>query len=126
MLQQLEDLHLLYLDLSVYDIEELALSTGCSTPCKLSEYSFPTRPIVSEGTMLGEGVTFNFILARTTVLKKTELLIQSWKSFVAEIGGTLGLFVGFSFMMFWDMGEFTLSLLISNSSSNQNVFNNSN
>ena len=113
--QQLEDLHLLYYDLSCYDIEDLSQVTGCSPPCSFAEYSFPTTPVSSEdednffGT---DGVSFNFILARTRVLKKTELLIQSWASFVAEIGGTLGLFVGFSFMMFWDLGEFTLNVLL--------------
>ena len=29
-------------------------------------------------------------------------------SFIAEFGGALGMFLGFSFYMFWDLGEFAL------------------
>ena len=33
---------------------------------------------------------------------ESEKLDYPWTSLVAEIGGTLGLFVGFSFIMVWD------------------------
>ena len=33
---------------------------------------------------------------------KTEDLIYPWQSLVAEFGGALGLFLGFSFMTIWD------------------------
>ena len=29
-------------------------------------------------------------------------------SFIAEFGGALGMFLGFSFYMFWDLGEFAV------------------
>ena len=44
----------------------------------------------------------------TTVLR--EYLIYDWDSLVADFGGTLGLFVGFSFVMLWDLVEFFLTL----------------
>ena len=37
---------------------------------------------------------------------ETEELIYPWQSLVAEFGGALGLFLGFSFMTIWDsIGE---------------------
>ena len=38
-------------------------------------------------------------------------LLYSLNSFVAEIGGILGLFLGFSFMVLWD-NMFTLGVLL--------------
>ena len=34
--------------------------------------------------------------------KRTEEYVYDFFSFVAELGGALGLFLGFSFFMFWD------------------------
>ena len=31
-----------------------------------------------------------------------QVLIYEWSSLIAEFGGTLGLFLGFSFMTLWD------------------------
>ena len=33
-------------------------------------------------------------------------------SFIAEFGGALGMFLGFSFYMLWDLGEFALKKCI--------------
>ena len=35
-------------------------------------------------------------------LVETEELLYGLSSFIAEVGGTLGLFLGFSFMAVWD------------------------
>ena len=51
------------------------------------------------------------IPASKTVTKKTEALLYPVTSFVSEFGGALGLFVGFSFWMIWDLIEVTFKLL---------------
>ena len=38
-----------------------------------------------------------------TVVEKTEKLEYDWLTLVANIGGALGLFLGFSFFMLWDL-----------------------
>ena len=35
-------------------------------------------------------------------LTETEILVYTWTSLVAEFGGTLGLFLGFSALTVWD------------------------
>ena len=42
-----------------------------------------------------------------TVLK--EQYVYPMDSFIAEVGGALGLFLGFSFMMVWDLIQFVLA-----------------
>ena len=48
--------------------------------------------------------TFGYALWNMSpyVLVETESLLYSIESLVAEFGGTLGLFLGFSFMALWD------------------------
>ena len=61
--------------------------------------------------------TDDFFLGLWSVSKKTfiekEVLIYPLTSLVAEFGGTLGLFLGFSFMTLWDGFEFMGSFLAS-------------
>ena len=45
------------------------------------------------------------------VLVETEELLYGLSSFIAEVGGILGLFLGFSFMTIWDGIEEILPFL---------------
>ena len=40
--------------------------------------------------------------------KRTEIEMYPLSSFVSDVGGALGLFVGFSFISFWDVIEFVV------------------
>ena len=44
---------------------------------------------------------------------ETEELIYPWQSFLAEFGGALGLFLGFSFMTIWDSLHSLVGLTVS-------------
>ena len=48
---------------------------------------------------------FEMKLSRSVMSVKTETLMFPVRSLVADIGGTLGLFLGFSFVMIWDLIE---------------------
>ena len=42
-------------------------------------------------------------MASKTVTRKKEVWIYPIESLISEFGGALGLFLGFSFLMIWDM-----------------------
>ena len=50
--------------------------------------------------------------------KRKEVEVYPLESFISEFGGALGLFVGFSFMMIWDIFELSLTFLIAKFQSN--------
>ena len=43
-----------------------------------------------------------FVFANGKVLVEKEELAYPIKALVADVGGVLGLFIGFNFLMFWD------------------------
>ena len=47
-------------------------------------------------------MSLEFILSSTDIVSRSEEKIYPFASFVAEFGGALGLFLGFSFIMVWD------------------------
>ena len=48
-------------------------------------------------------------LSESKVEKRTEKVIYPIESFISEFGGAMGLFLGFSFMMIWDVIVFSIS-----------------
>ena len=74
--------------------------TGCLFPCTYNQYRLM-------GTDLKDFDVFGMILVygslRTTVLR--EYYVYPIESLVSDFGGSLGLFVGFSFVMLWDVVE---------------------
>ena len=47
----------------------------------------------------------------TSVKKQKETLVYPTMSFVSELGGSLGLFIGFSFLTIWDYFDTILHFL---------------
>ena len=90
----------LFEKLRAADLEEIALLTGCLKPCQYRKYHF-----VKGKERVGlkfEDFAFSLwaVSKKTTI--KTEQLIYPITSLVADFGGTLGLFLGFSFITLWD------------------------
>ena len=83
------------------DLEEITKVTGCMKPCQYRKYQFVG---VEEAGASPKSEFFAFsvwaVSKKTTV--RTEQLIYPLSSLVAEFGGTLGLFLGFSFINLWD------------------------
>ena len=75
--------------------------TGCGKPCNYLEYKFHRGRIPSSFDS-GDHFVFSLLAqTRYTSVEKEELLYPS-STMVAEVGGTLGLFLGVSFMTLWD------------------------
>ena len=74
--------------------------TGCMKPCKYRKYK-----------LLGDKKEASYVTTKALISLwavsndtwvEAEVLIYPVASLVAEFGGTLGLFLGFSFMAVWD------------------------
>jgi hypothetical protein len=77
---------------------EIVKYTECLLPCHYTEYKVAKEPLKLKELKFG----LNIIQSSTDILSRTEELIYDTQSFVAEFGGALGLFLGFSFIMIWD------------------------
>ena len=67
-------------------------------------YWFPPYPCLKETRKLA-------IRFSSSVLQRTEQMLYPAPSFIAEFGGALGLFLGFSFMMALDAAETIINFL---------------
>ena len=77
--------------------------TGCVKPCHFREYRMVDVPDVSMNMANSTFKSyFGLLFVSTETIFEEEILVYPWTSLVAEFGGTLGLFLGFSFMMLWD------------------------
>ena len=73
--------------------------TGCQIPCQYREYQLLTGEL--KGLFSGFGIVM--IYPSTDVKLEEEEYIYPFLSFVFECGGALGMFLGFSFNMLWDV-----------------------
>ena len=91
----------------VMDLSELTERTGCLPPCHYTSYTLPQTPTVHNYTRQHHQHTtaVSFIPGRKKITKKTEVRMYPLESLVAEFGGGLGLFLGFSFMNVWELLE---------------------
>ena len=108
--QQLRTYQNISVTLGLLDIEDIVTETGCKVPCRYTEYSLPTSSV--DTYILDNETTFGILMASKKVEKRTQIMMYPFPSFVSESGGALGLFVGFSFNMLWDLGEVCFHLLL--------------
>ena len=76
----------------------LASSTGCQFPCKYKKFDIVDAQIKDQP---GDFLFTRF--ASDDIEIETEVYVYDWISFIAECGGAMGLFVGFSFLMLFDV-----------------------
>ena len=88
------------MNLESLDIEHILEKTKCKKPCFYKKYKLigdkQTSSFTSDYFFLG------LWSASNNTFVETEVLIYPWTSLVAEFGGTLGLFLGFSFVTLWN------------------------
>ena len=89
------------------DMSTIMKLTGCLSPCAYKEYSFVnTNP--KEYTLVNtikspeNSLAFCLWSVSQNTLVEEESLVYSFESWLAEFGGSLGLFLGFSFMTIWN------------------------
>ena len=94
----------LYIELANAPLTQVVKITNCDQPCNFKEYNF-VNTIPKDFTHV-EYPEDQMVICLWAVSKYTqseeEVLVYPFQSFVAEFGGSLGLFLGFSFMTIWD------------------------
>ena len=75
--------------------------TGCIKPCRYKKYTFSGERS-STAFKGSEDFVFSLWAVSEKTQVKTEQLIYPLAYLVAEFGGILGLFLGFSFISLWD------------------------
>ena len=97
-IQQLLQFEQKYEEIDTWTQDSIVELTGCVPPCSFTKYELATEP-----NNFKEGHELYLQLSSSKALMSTEEIIYSMESFVSEFEGALGLFLGFSFMMFWDV-----------------------
>ena len=93
---------------NLYDIiyerslKTISKLTKCSKPCFYRRYSFLGDAKISVWPSKPRELSVAFWSVSNDTMKEREKLIYPLASLVAEFGGTLGLYLGFSFMVIWD------------------------
>ena len=89
----------IYEALRVTDLEDITKMTGCKKPCSYLKYQFLRQ---EPSILQSEHYAFSLWAVSNKTTIRTEQLIYPLTSLVAEFGGTLGLFLGISFITLWD------------------------
>ena len=87
-------------DIVAAENNEIRKLTGCRKPCTYRQYTFTGERTPT--TFKPEAFSFSLWAFSNRTLVKTEQSIYPLSSLVAEFGGTLSLFLGFSFITLWD------------------------
>ena len=90
----------LFFDLSYQYKGDVVRNTGCSLPCRYRQYSLAKSGAPAPSQMSTADVLLWY--ASTDLVEETEELIFPFESMVSELGGALGLFLGFSFFGLFD------------------------
>ena len=75
--------------------------TGCKKPCSSKEYELGDMSVEPEDLPAGQ-MKFGLWSSTEFTVIEAEVLLYPFTSLLAEFGGTLGLFLGFSFITIWD------------------------
>ena len=92
---------LIFGNLGIAESEEVTNVTGCLKPCHFKKYIFLGDRTPSSFKS-DEHYIFSMWAVSSKIKVETEQLIYPLSTLVAEFGGTLGLFLGFSFISVWD------------------------
>ena len=96
---------------SLSELKDVIAASGCRAPCRYREVRQVGSPAFLDETDR-TGFSLGPALLSTDIKVETEKLSLSFETLIANLGGTLGLFLGFSFLMIWDWFESTLNYFI--------------
>ena len=101
-MNQLNKHDTLYTEIATSEQRDVLNITGCKLPCSYREIKPVGTPINEEYDQNNGLLLFALTLVTTDIRVETEDLVYTFNSLVSDFGGSLGLFLGFSFFMLWD------------------------
>ena len=87
--------------------EELVRCSGCPIPCNYNQFINVDRKEIQFNST-NPAIFFKLRFSTTKITIKEDFERYAFPSFLAEVGGALGLFLGFSFMTCWDLYYFLM------------------
>ena len=96
-----------FYELWLWELSKVVEETGCAKPCSYKEYKLGEVSVEPEDLPSGQ-MKFGLWSSTEMTNVETEVLLFPFTSLLAEFGGTLGLFLGFSFITVWDGFQATL------------------
>ena len=99
--QEFEQIYRKLMNAESFEIFEI---TGCKKPCRYNEYRFASANAEVMPKVDGKPTSGWIVFwgASNRTWTEEEILLYPFTSLIAEFGGSLGLFLGFSFMAIWD------------------------
>ena len=83
-------------------LSQIVKLTGCKRPCSYKEYKIVNTKEFTQIADPEDQVLVCLWAVSPFTQVEEEALVYSFESFIAEFGGSLGLFLGVSFMTIWD------------------------
>ena len=90
-----------FYELWLWELSKVVERTGCKKPCSYKEYELGDMSVEPEDLPAGQ-MKFGLWSSTEFTVIEAEVLLYPFTSLLAEFGGTLGLFLGFSFITIWD------------------------
>ena len=82
------------------EASDITIETKCLKPCSYKKYKFMGDP--SYTGFVSDFFVLSVLAVSNATIVETEELIYQLSELVADFGGTLGLFLGVSFITVWD------------------------
>ena len=98
------DFEELYFNILAMETSKIVALSECNIPCSYKQYKLGNvdKRNVELKTLPKDYMAVAFMPATERTQIEEEVLLYPFTSLLAEFGGALGLFLGFSFMTIWD------------------------
>merc|ERR1712032_810119 len=103
-MEQIRKFHDFTVELSQAELSKIIRMTNCKIPCNYNQYKLANNPPRPFTDSFGNETVFGLLAVSENTEYQEEVLLYPLTSLIAEFGGSLGLFLGSSFMSIWDLG----------------------